>query len=104
MKFVIAKESNYYALYFLRKYNKISFKKFSIISFWTVVCDIKIYLICSVKKGEIIPVTGHGDPWGCETTRLPQFLDNRLTDGGEVVGLERQPPFTPRKIPGIHFC
>jgi hypothetical protein len=33
----------------------------------------------------------------------PHFLDNRLTDGGEVVSLMRRPPFTPRKIPGTHF-
>jgi hypothetical protein len=32
------------------------------------------------------------------------FLDNRFTDGGEVVSLMRRPPFTPRKIPGTHFC
>jgi hypothetical protein len=32
------------------------------------------------------------------------FLDNWLTDGGEVVSPTRQPPFTPRKIPGTHFC
>jgi hypothetical protein len=30
--------------------------------------------------------------------------DNRLTDGGEVVTLTHWPPFTPRKIPGTHFC
>jgi hypothetical protein len=35
---------------------------------------------------------------------LPHFLDNRFTDGGEVIGLTLRPPFTPRKIPGIHFC
>jgi hypothetical protein len=34
----------------------------------------------------------------------PHFLDNRLTDGGEVVNLTPRPPFTPRKIPGTHFC
>jgi hypothetical protein len=28
--------------------------------------------------------------------RLPHFLENRLTDGGEVVSLTRWPPFTPR--------
>jgi hypothetical protein len=31
-------------------------------------------------------------------------LDNRLTDGGEVVSLKRRPPFNPRKIPGTNFC
>jgi hypothetical protein len=38
------------------------------------------------------------------TSRLPHFHDTRLTDGGEVVSLTRRPPFTPRKIPGTHFC
>jgi hypothetical protein len=45
-----------------------------------------------------------------ETHRVPRsrgshiFLDSRLTDGGDAVSLTRQPPFTPRKVPGIHFC
>jgi hypothetical protein len=56
------------------------------------------------KKGKAIPVTGHGGPQGCETSRLPHFLDNRLTDSGKVVSLTRRPPFTSRKIPGTHFC
>jgi hypothetical protein len=29
-----------------------------------------------------IPVTGRGGTWDCETSRIPHFLDNRLTDGG----------------------
>jgi hypothetical protein len=51
----------------------------------------------TLKKGKhkAIPVTGHGGPYDCEMSRLPHFLDNRLTDGGEVVGLKRRPPFTP---------
>jgi hypothetical protein len=36
-------------------------------------------------KGKAIPVSGHEGPQGCETSRLSHFLDNRLTDGGEVV-------------------
>jgi hypothetical protein len=40
----------------------------------------------------------------CETSRLPHFLDNRLTVGGEVVSLARRSHFTPWKIPGSHFC
>jgi hypothetical protein len=58
-------------------------------------------------KGKIckaISVTSREGPEGCETSRLPHFLDSLLTDGGEVVSLTRWPPFTPRKIPGIHFC
>jgi hypothetical protein len=55
-----------------------------------------------VSKG--IPVTGRGGPWGCEMLRFPHFLDNRLINGGEVVSLTRRPPFTPRNVPGTHFC
>jgi hypothetical protein len=46
-------------------------------------------------KGKAIPVTGHEGLWGCETSRLPHFLDNRLTDGSEVVSPTPRPPFTP---------
>jgi hypothetical protein len=35
--------------------------------------------------------------------RFPHFLDNQLTDGGDVVNLTHRPPFTSRKIPGTHF-
>jgi hypothetical protein len=55
-------------------------------------------------KGKAIPVTGHEGPLGCETSRLPHFLENLLTNGGEVVSFTRQPHFTPRKISGTHFC
>jgi hypothetical protein len=51
-----------------------------------------------------IPVRGCGGPYGCETSRLPHFLDHRLTDGSEVIRLKRRTPFTPRKIPGTNFC
>jgi hypothetical protein len=34
-----------------------------------------------------VPVTGRGVAWVCETSRLPHFLDNRLTDVGEDVSL-----------------
>jgi hypothetical protein len=43
------------------------------------------------SKGKAIPVTGRGGPQGSETSRLPHFLDNRLTDGGDVVNLTRRP-------------
>jgi hypothetical protein len=55
-------------------------------------------------KGKAIPVTVHEGSYGCETSRLPHFLDSRLTDGDEVVSPTRRPPFTPRKIPDTHFC
>jgi hypothetical protein len=61
-------------------------------------------MISILKKGKAIPVTGLEGPQGCETSRLPHFLDDRLTDGGEVVSLMRRLPSTPRKIRGTHFC
>jgi hypothetical protein len=42
------------------------------------------------SKGEGIPVTGRGGPQVCETSRLPRFLDNQITDGGEIVSLTRR--------------
>jgi hypothetical protein len=52
-----------------------------------------------IKKGKAaILVTGREGPEGCETSRLPHFLDSRLTYGGNVVSLTHWPPFTPRKI------
>jgi hypothetical protein len=52
-------------------------------------------------KGKAISVICHGDAQGCETSRLPHFLDNRLSDGGGVVRFIRRPAtFIPRKIPG----
>jgi hypothetical protein len=55
-------------------------------------------------NSKIVPVTGRGGLLGCETSRLPHFLDNRLTDAGKFAGLTRRSPFTPTKIPGTHFC
>jgi hypothetical protein len=40
----------------------------------------------------------HGGPRGCEMSRLPHFLDNRLTDGSEDVSLTCRPPFTPGRF------
>jgi hypothetical protein len=51
------------------------------------------------RKGKAIPITGHGDPYGCETSRIPHFLDNRLTDGDEVGH-----PLPPTQIPCTNFC
>jgi hypothetical protein len=41
---------------------------------------------------------------GFETSRLPHFLDDRLTYGRKVVSLTHRRPFTSRNIPGTHFC
>jgi hypothetical protein len=34
-----------------------------------------------------IPVTGREGPWGYETSRLPQFVDNRLIGGSLGAGI-----------------
>jgi hypothetical protein len=34
---------------------------------------------------------------GCEMSKIPHFLDSRITDGGEVVSLTRRPRFIPNK-------
>jgi hypothetical protein len=47
-----------------------------------------------INKSKAIPVTDRAGPLVCETSRLPHFLDNRLTDGDEVVSLTHRAPFT----------
>jgi hypothetical protein len=56
------------------------------------------------RKGKAVPVTGCGGSMLCGTSRLPHFIDNWFTDGGEVVSLTRLPPFTPRNIPDTYIC
>jgi hypothetical protein len=51
------------------------------------------------SKNKAVPVTDCGSPQFYETSRFSHFLGNRLTDGGEDIGLMRQPLFTRRKIP-----
>jgi hypothetical protein len=57
------------------------------------------------KGGKVsYPCTRLWRPIGMWDIEAPTFsLDNRLTDGGEVVSLTRRPSFTSRKIPGSHF-
>jgi hypothetical protein len=54
-------------------------------------------------KGKAIPVTGCEGQYGCETSKLPHFLDNRLTEGGKVVSLTRRPLFTTQEISWYSF-
>jgi hypothetical protein len=39
------------------------------------------------KEVKAVSVAGRGGLWGCEMLRIPHCLDNRLTDGSEVVSL-----------------
>jgi hypothetical protein len=48
-------------------------------------------------KDNAIPVTGRGDPYGFETSRLLRFLENRFKDDLEGVSLTRRPPLTPQE-------
>jgi hypothetical protein len=50
------------------------------------------------SKSKAIPVTYRGGLYGCEILRIPLCLDNRLTDGGEVVSLTRGQLSTPHKF------
>jgi hypothetical protein len=43
-------------------------------------------------------------PLGLREVEVPTFSDIRLIDGGKVVSPMCRPLFTPRKIPGTHFC
>jgi hypothetical protein len=55
------------------------------------------FVFSSAVKRKTIPVTGGRGLQGCEMSRTPHFLDNRLREGGEVVRLTRRPRFTPQK-------
>jgi hypothetical protein len=46
-----------------------------------------------VVAAKTIPVRGREGPKGCETSRLPHFLDNRLTDGCKGIKLTCRPLF-----------
>jgi hypothetical protein len=46
-------------------------------------------------------------PWrhlGLQKVEAPTFSDIQVTDCGKLVGPTCQQLFTPRKIPGTHFC
>jgi hypothetical protein len=60
---------------------------------------VQIRLYEGKAKSKAILVTGRESPYGCETSGLPHFLDNRLTNGGEVVSLTPRSPFTPQEDP-----
>jgi hypothetical protein len=54
------------------------------------VTDQNINSIClKEKKSKAILVLGVRSPYGCETSKLPNILNNWLSDGGEVVSLTR---------------
>jgi hypothetical protein len=48
-------------------------------------------------EAKALLVTCRGSPQRCETSRLPHFLNNRLTDVGKVVSLTSRPSFNPQE-------
>jgi hypothetical protein len=65
---------------------------------WIVPLQSCLYLQSNTKMCKVIAVTEHGGPWGCQTSNIQYFLNNGLSDAGEV-----KPAFTPRRITGTHF-
>jgi hypothetical protein len=65
---------------------------------------IAVRLFAAKKKAKTVPLTCRGGPYGCERSRIPHFLEYRLTDGGEVVILTCRSPFPTGTFPGTHFC
>jgi hypothetical protein len=74
---------------------------------------ISLYISKMVDKKEILPTVSNKvklslyRPWrplGLREVEAPAFSNIRLIDGGKVVSLTRRPLFTPRKLPGTHFC
>jgi hypothetical protein len=55
-------------------------------------------LALSDATKRVIPARFRGDPYICETSRLPHFIDKRLTDGGEVASLMRRLPLPPGRF------
>jgi hypothetical protein len=62
----------------------------------------------NISNINIISVTGLGGLLGCEVSRTPHCLDNRLTGGGKVVRPTHRPRSTLQKhnfsVSGTHFC
>jgi hypothetical protein len=48
------------------------------------------------QKSKAVPETSCGGSQGCETLRLPHFLDSRLTDG-VIFSLKSLPRYTPQE-------
>jgi hypothetical protein len=86
----------------------------SSISDWTIVkyrnvCVLHERNIPSLSKSKAISATDLEGLQGCEISRIPHFLNNRLTDGDEVVSPKRRPRSIPLIfcfcfISGTHFC
>jgi len=50
------------------------------------------------------PVTGLDRPLGFQEVEVPKICRQLAHEGGRVVSTTHQPPLSPGKIPGTHFC
>jgi hypothetical protein len=67
----------------------------------TNLCSLPLPIVLmwvTIKKGKSYPCNRPWRPMGSWDVEASTFsLENRLTDGGEVVSLMRRPPFTPQE-------
>jgi hypothetical protein len=54
-----------------------------------------VFVQSASLNNRVIFVTGRCNLYGCETSRLPHFLQNWLTDG---IRLTLRPPYTPGRF------
>jgi hypothetical protein len=64
-----------------------------------------VHNIISVSKGKVkLSLYRLWMPLGLREVEALTFSDIQRTDGGKVVSPTRRQLFTPRKVPGTHFC
>jgi hypothetical protein len=83
--------SSHYYFFILLRFNS------RFLSILLLLLVLVLLLVILLTKSNANPVTGLGGLWGCEMLSIPHCLDNRLTDGGEVVSPTHLPHFTPQK-------
>jgi hypothetical protein len=70
-----------------------------------VVCCMSFRTLLSYQESKVkLSLYGPWRPLGLREVEAPTFSDIRLIDVGNVVSPTRRPRFTPRNIPGTHFC
>jgi hypothetical protein len=57
-----------------------------------------VNLLSDKSQLYLIPVTGRGGPQGFEMSRLPHFLDSRLTMAVRLSALRADPPLSPGRF------
>jgi hypothetical protein len=76
---------------------KLQWQKYSETKFQSLQINSLKYIMIK-GKDKAVTVTDCEGPLGCERSRLPHLLDNRLRDGGKAPSLTPWQPFTPRRF------